>query len=880
MDKFEYELKVEQIEKLIGREDYSTAKKIADTMEWKREKDPKLLARVAELYAQAGDIEKALKIYNFAYNASSRGLLILERMTELALIFGQLDLAEELCEEYRGAGAYDADYYLFKFQIAESRGEDMDKRISWLEKYCSKELDEEALYRLAWMYDRAGRIDDCVRICDYLIDFFCFGESVERAIVLKQNHAPLTKYQERRVTNAAEYEQNYQQYLDDLEEEDRRTHREKQQEQRIREDALMEKQENALGKQVSEIVKQSELEKQEVHLDALVADEELMARLSFPTAASEVTEEQPRTPAEYPAGSETDGEPELAEAQEASGDINEADEAENGEEGAAAGEAEVMPDAENAGEPEAAETEDAAEEFAAEAISEAESEKKEDTGAEPAETAVEERVSEETENDDQESAPEEAEVIIDEPVQETAEEPAFELPENIIEKPVLREIEDVVGELEAGEVSEAAGEPALEKIEEVIGALETEGVSEAAGESALEKIEEVIGALEAEDTGEAAQEPECREAEEVIKALELKETEDAAQITQVSSAGDAALEQILLQNIEESLQEELPVMDEISAVDDPALTESSILEVLLEEIEAADVSAEAETETLLPETEEDVSEGAEAAKSTEHTDEVPEAAEEAVKEQEPPAQSTYEEEAGPELEPRSRRKLLKRTSELSALDLVVPEGSFKVACSDTELGVKYALELVRMVPETERCERVAKISARQVNKAKFSGIEQQLDRDILLITNAGQLTNGALESIYTWMKKSMDNRVIFVDDQEQLESLGKRKPKLMKRFADAYIYEKKDTKEWLELVDCYVDENDCVLDDDAYQLFEEYLRDKEEKGDVVLGVKLKDAVQDALHQATKFSFSNMLSSILDTKYDEDGLLILKDRHFR
>lgn len=828
MDKFEYELKVEQIEKLIGREDYSTAKKIADTMEWKREKDPKLLARVAELYAQAGDIEKALKIYNFAYNASSRGLLILERMTELALIFGQLDLAEELCEEYRGAGAYDADYYLFKFQIAESRGEDMDKRISWLEKYCSKELDEEALYRLAWMYDRAGRIDDCVRICDYLIDFFCFGESVERAIVLKQNHAPLTKYQERRVTNAAEYEQNYQQYLDDLEEEDRRTHREKQQEQRIREDALMEKQENALGKQVSEIVKQSELEKQEVHLDALVADEELMARLSFPTAASEVTEEQPRTPAEYPAGSETDGEPELAEA----GDINEADEAENGEEGAAAGEAEVMPDAENAGEPEAAETEDAAEEFAAEAISEAESEKKEDTGAEPAETAVEERVSEETENDDQESAPEEAEVIIDEPVQETAEEPAFELPESIIEKPVLREIEDVIGELAAGEVSEAAGEPALEKIEEVIG------------------------------------------------ALELKETEDTAQITQVSSAGDAALEQILLQNIEESLQEELPVMDEISAVDDPALTESSILEVLLEEIEAADVSAEAETETLLPETEEDVSEGAEAAKSTEHTDEVPEAAEEAVKEQEPPAQSTYEEEAGPELEPRSRRKLLKRTSELSALDLVVPEGSFKVACSDTELGVKYALELVRMVPETERCERVAKISARQVNKAKFSGIEQQLDRDILLITNAGQLTNGALESIYTWMKKSMDNRVIFVDDQEQLESLGKRKPKLMKRFADAYIYEKKDTKEWLELVDCYVDENDCVLDDDAYQLFEEYLRDKEEKGDVVLGVKLKDAVQDALHQATKFSFSNMLSSILDTKYDEDGLLILKDRHFR
>lgn len=281
MDKFEYELKVEQIEKLISREDYSTAKKIADTMEWKREKDSKLLARVAELYAQAGDIEKAMKIYNFAYNASTRGLLILERMTELALIFGQLDLAEELCEEYRSAGAYDADYYLFKFQIADSRGEGLDKRIAYLEQYCSRELDEEALYRLAWLYDRAGREQDCVRICDYIIDFFCFGESVENAIVLKQNHAPLTKYQERRVTDAARYEQNYQRYMESLEDENRRERKEKQHEEQIREDALMETQENALGKQVSEIVKQNELEKQEVNLDALVAEEQLMAELSF-----------------------------------------------------------------------------------------------------------------------------------------------------------------------------------------------------------------------------------------------------------------------------------------------------------------------------------------------------------------------------------------------------------------------------------------------------------------------------------------------------------------------------------------------------------------------------------------------------------------------
>ncbi len=597
MDKFEYELKVEQIEKLIGREDYSTAKKIADTMEWKREKDPKLLSHVAEIYAQAGDIEKALKIYNFAYNVSSRGLLILERMTELALIYGQLDLAEELCEEYRSAGAYESDYYLFRFQIAESRGEDLDKRISWLEKYCGKELDEEALYRLAWMYDRAGRDQDCVRICDYIIDFFCSGESVERAIQLKRNHAPLTKYQERRVTDAAKYEENYQRYLKSQEEEERRTRRERKHEEQIREDALMEEQENDLGKQISRIVEQEEQEKQEVHLEGLVADEELMASLSFPTAASEVPEEEV-------------------------------------------------------------------------------------------------------------------------PVEDTP-----------------------VKQIQAG----------------------------------TEK-------MEPEEPAEPAESPETEEEQEPEEPAELAES---------------------------------PETEEEQEAEEPA--------ELAESLES-------------------------------------------------------EEEQEPE-KPAAGRRPFRKDLDLSALDLVAPEGSFKVVCSDTEMGVKYALELVRMVPEEERSDRVAKISARQVNKVKFSAIENQLDRDILLITDAGQLTNGALESIYTWMKKSMDNRVILVDDQEQMSGLEKRKPKLMKRFAKAYPYEKKDTQEWLELVDCYVDENGCVLADDAYQLFETYLRDKEEKGDVVLGVNLKDAVQDALHQATKISLGNILASILDTKYDEDGLLILRDRHF-
>jgi hypothetical protein len=842
VDKFEYELKVEQIEKLIVRGDYSTAKKIADTMEWKREKDTKLLCHVAELYAQAGDVQKALHIYNLAYNASARGLLVLERMIELAVNFGQLDLAEEICEEYRTIGGYDADYYLMKFQISESRGDAQEQRIAYLEKYCNKELDEEALYRLAWLYDRTGRADDCVRICDYIIDFFCCGETVERAIALKRNHAPLTKYQERRVTDAARYEENYRKFLETQEESEKRERREQQQEKQIREDALMEKQEDALGKQITEIVEQNEKEKQEIHLEELVADEELMSEVALPTALSQV-EDVPETelPQEHATSQEHEPliseQPEetpwfLKKAVEAVGKIRKASEERKVEEEKALEEA--FPEEAFMNEEEPSEQVPAQEEvrFAEEAPEKTEE--------------VAEEASEEAEELSKEEPKEAVEVAEEAP--EKAEELSEEEPEEIEE--VTEETPEVTEELSTEEPEEAV--EVSEETSEV-----TEEVAEKEPEEAEKLSEE-----EPEVTEEVAEEtPE--EAEE----LSEEEPEEAEEVAE--EAPEKA----------EEVSEEAP--EEAEELSEEAPEEAEKLsEETLEEQETEEASKEEPEEAVEGSDEEHVEPVYDEEASIEYEEDAAEV-DTAEKEQTTVAAAESDvEEPEPTLEVSTRRELPKGKSELAALDLVVPEGSFKVACEDTELGVKYAIALVRMVPEENRCDHVARTSSRQVNKAKFSRIEQQLDNDILLITDAGQLSNGALESIYLWMKKSLDNRVIFVDKQQQLESLEKRKPKLMKRFPETYFYEHKDTEEWLELVDSYVDENDCVLDDDAFQLFEDYLRDKEERGDVVLGITLKDAVQDALHQATKFSFSNMMSSILNTKYDEDGLLILCDRHFR
>ena len=50
MDKYEFNIKVEQIKKMVSRGDYGTAMKIADTIDWHRVRNASLLSMIAQIY--------------------------------------------------------------------------------------------------------------------------------------------------------------------------------------------------------------------------------------------------------------------------------------------------------------------------------------------------------------------------------------------------------------------------------------------------------------------------------------------------------------------------------------------------------------------------------------------------------------------------------------------------------------------------------------------------------------------------------------------------------------------------------------------------------------------------------------------------------------
>lgn len=207
MDKYEFNIKVEQIKKLVNKGDFETAMKIADTIDWRRVRSTSLLTMISQIYEKNAEYQDAKDILLLAYERAPLGKVLLYKLTDLALRENNIQEAEAYYREFCELSGDDPRQYLLRFLILEAKDAPLEQQINSLERYCQEELDEKWLYHLAELYHQANQADDCVRICDKIMLMFGLGKYVDKAMELKLQYAPLTKYQMDLVENREKYEE-------------------------------------------------------------------------------------------------------------------------------------------------------------------------------------------------------------------------------------------------------------------------------------------------------------------------------------------------------------------------------------------------------------------------------------------------------------------------------------------------------------------------------------------------------------------------------------------------------------------------------------------------------------------------------------------------
>lgn len=196
MDKYEYNLKLDQIKALSAEEGYMSAAEIADSINWNKIKNVNTLVKIGEIYEKAERYQDARDILLMAYDRSPIGRMIIYRLAEVAINMGDYDAATEYYDEFVEIAPHDDMKYVLRYAIKKGQGASFDELITILEEYKDEEYTEEWAYELAYLYHKAGKADKCIDACDELILWFGDGPYVERALELKMLYQPLTKAQE------------------------------------------------------------------------------------------------------------------------------------------------------------------------------------------------------------------------------------------------------------------------------------------------------------------------------------------------------------------------------------------------------------------------------------------------------------------------------------------------------------------------------------------------------------------------------------------------------------------------------------------------------------------------------------------------------------
>ena len=196
MDKYEYNLKLDQMKSRYAEEKYDEAADIADTINWNKVKNVNGLVKAGEVYEKVQRYEESREVLLMAYDRSPIGRMIIYRLAEVSVKMKDFQAAQDYYDEFVEIAPHDTLKYVLRYDIQKAQGASYEELIPILEELKEQEYTEEWAYELAYLYHKAGMSEKCIDACDELVLWFGDGPYVERALELKMLYQPLTKTQE------------------------------------------------------------------------------------------------------------------------------------------------------------------------------------------------------------------------------------------------------------------------------------------------------------------------------------------------------------------------------------------------------------------------------------------------------------------------------------------------------------------------------------------------------------------------------------------------------------------------------------------------------------------------------------------------------------
>ena len=826
MDKKEYNLKLEEIDKYVNQGNYSEAARVADSIDWRRVRNVRTLCMVSEIYEADNRYEDSKELLLRAYRRSPMGRTILYRLVEVTIQLKQFDEAIEFYAEYVQSAPNDNSRYILKYKIYRGRGSSLEEQIDILKEYLDQEYTEKWAYELAKLYQQAGKTQECLAACDDLVLWFHSGKYVIKALELKKRYAPLTPKQQEIYDRRFDLQEEDDIYADEEE-----LGREKQIVETGSDDSLAE---NILADTEKEIAK-------------------TVAEAADQTAQEEASaEEEQKTPSEAPTPEETSGE-DVPEEEEEPEDPEEARQEDEGKQ-----------------EPEADQSEERRprkdlHSDLIKSMREIVSGVRHRVQPDPEEEMADQVIEQSKEEQEAAQASREKEISIKIPKMDIEDKSR----ENIASK---LSIDDIL--LSMGEKGDAIRQAAAKASRENQNPNTPAGVISAMDEALMNMGVNVHGQKEEEQ-------PEMTE-EDIISAKTRRIPTD--EIAEIHASFGLEPDEEEFEDEEEFLDEEEPVRPE--AIPEPvnAETEEDLPEAEAEEAkEPEEPAAEAEEQR---QEEIPVSQRRREASAPERRMDGNRKVQEMPRRRRYAGPTLKEYQRG--LFPGFLDIQNLEAQIASAISLAEQKGEDRTSrtgnilifgdhgCGKTTIGVGIAKAIAQ--DRGSQFVKMAKIYAADLNRKDIAATIAKIAGGVLIVEEAGDLEDAIVDQLTTAMEFRTDGLIIILEDEQRyLHDLLMRHPRFTMKFTSQIFIPTFTIDELVRFGEIYAGQHDYVFSQGAASALYDRIGSVSAQGDAVSITNVIELVDRAVRKANKF-FRKMSSG--KKRYDENDCVILQEKDFR
>lgn len=199
MDRYELNVSMDEIDRLISERNFKEAASLADKIDWTRVRSTYMLCKISDLYKINKRYTDSRDLMAVAYERNPMSRKIIYSLCELELKLNNYIHALQLYNAFINVAPRDPDRYLLQYKLYKKQDVNVHEQIAVLEEFLQRDFRERWAYELATLYLRAEDPQRCISQCDEIVAYFGDGRFVVRALELKKSLTDLTPQQEERL---------------------------------------------------------------------------------------------------------------------------------------------------------------------------------------------------------------------------------------------------------------------------------------------------------------------------------------------------------------------------------------------------------------------------------------------------------------------------------------------------------------------------------------------------------------------------------------------------------------------------------------------------------------------------------------------------------